>query len=474
MNVRQILKVPSGEISFSYPKIPLRNGINRRFQTLRVERQGLRRWDSFEEDPRYLEAYLERPVTITPGWQPLILDGWGRFVSSETMVLNQYQSNMILRVNIALQASLPGAAIISEPRRFSWSGDQELDTQIAPDLVVVHGNPAGFNALEDATGMIVAVGDAKFHMRNVNTLFKRLPGTQGCLESYLAQSVQYCINFNIRFGFVLTNLELVIFQLVRVDSTRTDPIRTRSSGPITSSPPELPRREADSSSPANRKEKDWVEFENGDADLPLVAVAAGSQEPQHAATPYTREGLIPPSSQYSEFNGNNAQPAQLNVGRYRDSTPERGSPSQLPPPQPRTPGPNPSTAQGNIDSSPLSSVRSSQPPLRQPRTPSVSQHATRGSDGHGHIHSSSPLYADSLSVKTASVKTASVKTASLDKDPSHVLIRSYAADREDIALRLYQLIMLAKGAKDSELLKIGPERVSFSALDSLGLGIPSE
>ncbi|KAI1271434.1 hypothetical protein F5Y07DRAFT_404410 [Xylaria sp. FL0933] len=428
MSVGEILVVPSGEISFLCPVGRSSNKGDKRFKTLQVERRGLRLWDSFEENPTHLETYLRLPVASPLGWAPVIFEGWGRYTSSETLLLNQYQQTLIQRINIALEASLPETAIIGDPGRFESYGHEDSGRDIDKSHPLL------------------------------------LPGTKGCLEPYLAQAVQYCVDFNIRFGFVLTRHELVIFQLMRVDSPRLDPIRTRSSRFNTSSPTEilssLPDEE-DFSSPMRRETTDWVEFYNGDAEFPLVVADTNAQEQQHAAAPRTSEGLD--SSPLSEFDNGDAQlpPTITNIHTRTQrlaATPQIDLDFTSPLSGRYEVSSSSPLAKKNLTrDSTLERGEGSQPLLPQPQTPSPNPHAEQDSPG-----SSGPLLS---SRQTAT--TSSFRTYSSGNNPTQVLMRTYPVAGQDVALRLFQLIMLAKRARDFGVLAIGPAKVSFSALDSL-------
>ncbi|KAI1120604.1 hypothetical protein F5Y10DRAFT_272903 [Nemania abortiva] len=213
----------------------LSDSIDKRFERLRVERRGLRSWNSFEEDSEYLESLLQLSLPSIPlDWKPEVRP-WDHFASSETLMLNLYHSTVIQRINIALSVALPGTALIGSVARFpSWGTENRVEggaeVGIVPDLLVLEGRPENVKNLADLAKMIVVVGDAKLKVVDPEKDKSMiLPGTIACLEPYPAQPVQYCIDLKFRFGFVLTNFELVLFQLVRLDSHRSDRIKTRSS-----------------------------------------------------------------------------------------------------------------------------------------------------------------------------------------------------------------------------------------------------
>ncbi|KAI1822770.1 hypothetical protein F4861DRAFT_375185 [Xylaria intraflava] len=265
MDVQRILNVPENEIRFIYLKRASTHGqFDNTYRTLPVGRRGLRLWDSFEEDPEYLHEYLRRPTSCPLGWRPIVVD-WCRFASSEALVLNQYQLTVIQRINIALGASHPNTSIIATPTTFTSFGprdnkvDDDSNTRIAPDLVVLDGKPERVNGTRDFRPMVIVAGDAKLSTDREDGGDKVLPRTHACIEPYLAQPVHYCLTFGVPFGFVLTSYELVIFQLVRLDSPVGDVMRTRLSHPNISSPPSTPSdptEESEFSSPISRQTSD--------------------------------------------------------------------------------------------------------------------------------------------------------------------------------------------------------------------------
>lgn len=85
MDVEQILDIPQGEIEFLYPSDARADRFDPRFKTLRVQRQGLREWNSFEEDPAYLQEFMKRPTGYQVGWKPSAsVIPWTRYLASET------------------------------------------------------------------------------------------------------------------------------------------------------------------------------------------------------------------------------------------------------------------------------------------------------------------------------------------------------------------------------------------------------
>ncbi|GAW17469.1 hypothetical protein ANO14919_069260 [Xylariales sp. No.14919] len=414
MTVDQILRVPAGEIKFTYPGTDLSSAVYKKYETLRIGRRGLRKWDCFEEDPAYLQAYLQNVTPYWADWKPCIIP-WQRLAASERMVQDLYGLTLIHRVNVALDAAVPGGlCMIGTPRHFpSWGnensrseGEEERNT-IAPDWALVVGDgdpPPGLEALGEH---IIALGDTKLRREDNRSDSPPLPGTQNCPEAYLTQVVQYCIDINVPFGFVLTNLELVVFQVSRHEpGGGREPVVTRSSHRGSSGWQLLPSDatvESEFSSPLKRKAGDWVDFEHGDGVVPYVTkdlLLASAPVPSNPEP--SEPAAVPRSS---------PPPAQT----QRHTTPEIPNSSQ---PSSLSLGSSPPTlGGGGRDSSP---------------------------------YASSPF---TLDVRA--------------EDPNYVFIRSYAADDEGIARRLFEFCMLAKTARDRCAGGIGPWKVSFAALDAL-------
>ncbi|RWA03711.1 hypothetical protein EKO27_g11396 [Xylaria grammica] len=408
MTVDQILRVPAGEIKFTFPGTDLSSAVDKKYETLRIRRRGLRKWDCFEEDPAHLQAYLQNVTPYCASWKPCIVP-WQRLAASERMVQDLYALTLIHRVNVALDSAVPrGLCMIGTPRHFpSWGNEnsrsegQEERNTIAPDWALVVGDGDPPPGLEVLGEHIIALGDTKLRRKDDRRDSPPLPGTQGCAEAYLTQVVQYCIDMNVPFGFVLTNLELVVFQVSRHEpGGGREPIVTRSSHRGPSAWQVLPSDatvESEFSSPLKRQKGDWVDFEHGDDVVPYV-----SKDLLLASAPV-------PS------NPGPSQPAQTQTQTQRHTTPEIPSSSQ-----------------------PSSLSLGSSPP-------------TLGGGGRA----SSPYMSSPFTLDVRA------------EDPNYVFIRSYAADDEGIARRLFEFCMLAKTARDRRAGGIGPWKVSFAALDAL-------
>ncbi|KID95156.1 Ribonuclease H-like protein, partial [Metarhizium majus ARSEF 297] len=286
--------------------------------------------------------------------------------------------------------------------------------------------------LQQLQEYLLTIGDAKVkHLAHSRSQSKILPGTIGCYESWLAQAVQGCIDLDISIGWVQTNLEVVIFHLSRYDDSASQDytVTTRSSRTSSSTLEALPSetsQEPDYSSPLVRQTHDWLNFKDGDEQIPLLTsndiVEQQWATPTHSPnkrfqSPTTPRRLATLTS------------SPLGRKGLRDVNPQEPS------------------------SSPYQRQNYCLPPLpAEPRTT-----LDDSSDGDFPLSSS---------------QLGTVSTANYDADPraddvSHVLIRSIPLTDKKVGKWLLTLIMLAKRAKDNNALGIGPWKLSHAALDDL-------
>ncbi|RYP55919.1 hypothetical protein DL769_010018 [Monosporascus sp. CRB-8-3] len=301
---------------------------------------------------------------------------------------------------------------------YSWSEGEE-ETKIAPDWMVVEGDADPPPHLHDLHTKLVAWGDTKLKGKSpINNDQDYLPGTLKCLEAYLAQVVQYCIDSDIPFGFVLTDYELVVFHLIKYDSG-SEKRSTRGSRSYVYGwqLPSSDATESEFSSPLKRTTADWLEFDSGDDDIPLINTDNRNASPLQLIFQPGRDPISPRSSHHTMVPQVPALPNQ------RQTTPEIPSSSQQSSLQP--------------ESSPCPAARTI---ARYSPTPSP----------HHEMSSQSGFSPDIRA-----------------EDPTHVLIKSYPADNEEVARRLFELCVLAKRAKDYGVSRIGPWKLSFAALDAL-------
>ncbi|KAK2616276.1 hypothetical protein QQS21_000710 [Conoideocrella luteorostrata] len=438
MDVEQILNIPGGEIAFLYPSDAPVDRIDRRFTTLRVPRRGLREWSSFEEDPIYLREFMKLPTCCPAGWKPPVVR-WTRYLASETNMVDFLKSTLMLRLNIALNAISPGLSIIGTSKHFNSYGadDNRIEgapeVHIGPDLPVVDGDLASPPDIADLQYHTLTFGDAKVkHLTRSRDRAKILPGTIGCYESWLAQAVQCCIDLDISVGWVQTNLEVVMFHLVRCEDTASQKssVTTRSSRNLFLSKLEtLPSddtQEPDFSSPLAREAHDWLNFKNGDEEIPFIN--CNDVINQEWATPKLSSRITLPSP-ITPLRVAELSSSPLGAKRQRDCSLE-----------------------GRRDSRDQRQTSHLSPPSMEPSTrpdePGVVEFPS----------SSSQIGTVSPSVYDADLRA---------EDVSHVLILSCPLTDKDVGRRLLELIMLAKRAKDSGALGIGPWKLSHSALDNL-------
>ncbi|KAI1145558.1 hypothetical protein F4825DRAFT_473866 [Nemania diffusa] len=414
MDLETILNVPEGELYFYYPSDMSSNRFDPRFRKLRVERRGLRKWTSFEENPAYLDQFKQLQTNYPLNWKPVVFP-WNRYVGSETNMVDLLKLTLMLRLNIALNIIFPGVSIIGTPTYFHSYGNDDNRAEggpevlIAPDLLVFSDpNIASAPpALRELEAKIVTFSEAKVNhdTRPLKSKKYTLPGTVGCYESWLAQAVQCSLDLNVSLGWNY--------------HSQSHTVVTRSSNIQHSSPAYLPSdrvEEPDHSSPPVRTEDDWVCYEMGDAEVPLLA--GSIYEDTRHLSPIRRLDLDsrPPVRSLALMIAEGSPQRRKQVRR---ATPEVSHSSQETTSGPSTPCPQPPDDMSNEDFG---------------RSPSPSSF-------------------------TEDIRA---------EDPSHVFIKSYSLQDEDIGMRLFEFIILAKRAADLGVLGIGPWKLSHSALDALG------
>lgn len=193
-------------------------------------------WHSFNFDEIHrvpkLSRYLETEFTCQ--WQAWIPD-MARVIYSERMLESLFFSTLITRVNIALQNAIPSGdchvTIIACPGAFdSHNPDMKggKNTVILPDWVALECDykpeDGNFPDLEQLAlcGKIVAVGDTKLVSLKSDSL-DIIDGTHSCHRNYLAQVQHYAKMLRTRYGFVVTNKELVLAQFLREEDSAPRP-----------------------------------------------------------------------------------------------------------------------------------------------------------------------------------------------------------------------------------------------------------
>ncbi|KAI0466907.1 hypothetical protein F4859DRAFT_526389 [Xylaria cf. heliscus] len=418
ITVRQILRIPPGEITFTYPDDGKPSPIDSRYKTLRVERRGLRKWTSFQENPACLKTYLDRDTTCLESWRPYIT-AWQRYAATERIVQDLYGLTLITRVNVALDASVrsQNLSIIGTPKHFpSWGtetsrAEGETETTIAPDWAVVYGDSSNASLLAEIDTKVIAWGDTKLSNKNPTANPGNLPDTVSCPEAYLAQVVQYCLDMAIPFGFVLTNYELIVFHLVKNECELRLKPTTRASRPSNYEFQCLPLddvEEPDFSSPLKRITGDWVEFDDGDDAIPSLICEDKKLETllEPTFTP-GRGGYEPPGPVLHKL----PRSLSLQEREYRGTTPEPPDSSQESSLHPGS-SPCPPDTRSRRNFTPTTSPWFSS---SEPQTMSQYTNDTRG------------------------------------EDPTYVLMKAYRADDEGVAQRLFELCMLGRRLRTTVL-----------------------
>ncbi|KAG8404902.1 hypothetical protein J3459_018336 [Metarhizium acridum] len=434
MDIRRVLSTPKGELDFIYPKGIPRDQHDCRYGTLRSDlgHRGLRHWWSFAEKPAYIQKLLSLPTGLPADWLPR-LHPWDRYAASELSIADYYKKTMIHRVNIGLETVSPGLHIVGTPRYFPSYGTYdnriEGDTErlVGPDLVVLDTDmlDKDFHPpnLQNLGGSIVTIGEFKQKDVEFTDEESVLPGTLSCYESWLAQPVQCCLDLRISLGFLLTNIELVIFHLVKLPSSGSQmnsmTLRSKNMSGFDALRSDA-TQEAVFSSPVIRKRNDWVSFHEGDSDIPDVS----------------NQDLM----------------EKLPV------TPVRHSQTKLETPRtPHRPSSSPLARRKRARTNILEVPDNSQESVEPPSTPTPDPRVEQEPDGNSHLPSS---------VQCGTASPSEFEVDHRGEDPGYILIRSYqTTNNDEVAERLFEHIMLAKRAKDLGLLEMAHFKLSHSALD---------
>ncbi|KAK4059813.1 hypothetical protein Trihar35433_10629 [Trichoderma harzianum] len=199
-----------------------RDADNSRFAPLADVRE---RWLEF--DAEYISsqpsiaACLKRPCAVS--WEPQI-PKFARVVYSERQLEALFLQTLITRVNIALDKAIPPneerIAILVGPGAFESVSAEASVQRLLPDWIVVQGDfdvsvkANLFPVLKDLAieGRILAVGDTKLVRQWGGS--GNVAHTKACHHDFLRQLQEYCLNLYTRFGFILSNEELVVLQVM--------------------------------------------------------------------------------------------------------------------------------------------------------------------------------------------------------------------------------------------------------------------
>ncbi|KAK3933455.1 hypothetical protein QBC46DRAFT_402316 [Diplogelasinospora grovesii] len=205
-------------------------------------------WRSFHSSKIFSHPALRASLGIqfTPSWHAWLPD-LARVIYNERQLESFYHSTLVTRVNIALHNAVPPGnprvTVVVCPGSFdSYNPDyvDSKETVILPDWIVIEGtytpHDVSFPTLEYLArqGKIVAVGDTKLvrQQSDASEVDKRgqhagvVVGTHSCHRAYLAQVQHYARMLRTRFGFVLTNKELVVAQFLREEEARQRGLRS--------------------------------------------------------------------------------------------------------------------------------------------------------------------------------------------------------------------------------------------------------
>ncbi|KAK4084398.1 uncharacterized protein Triagg1_878 [Trichoderma aggressivum f. europaeum] len=201
-----------------------RDADNSRFAPLADVRE---KWSAFDVERisahPSIAASLSRPCAVE--WEPQV-PRFARIVYSERQLEALFLQTLITRVNIALDKAIPAneerIAILVGPGAFESVSAEASVQRLIPDWIVVQGDfDVGMKAdslpvLKDVAtqGRILAVGDTKLVRKGGGIGNGNVPYTKACHHDFLRQLQEYCLNLYTRFGFILSNEELVVLQVM--------------------------------------------------------------------------------------------------------------------------------------------------------------------------------------------------------------------------------------------------------------------
>ncbi|RFU72660.1 hypothetical protein TARUN_9604 [Trichoderma arundinaceum] len=192
-------------------------------------------WDDFGIQDPLLTACLSNPCEVQ--WQPWI-PSIARVIYGERQLEALYLQTLITRVNVALQQAIPPdedpITLVIGPGAFESVSPDVKAERILPDWVAVQGNydigmeAGSFPDIKELVEhrKILAVGETKlvWHMYAEDVM----PHTKACSSDFLSQLQGYCRNLCTRFGFVVSNKELIVAQFLGEQDTSPRRIEDRS------------------------------------------------------------------------------------------------------------------------------------------------------------------------------------------------------------------------------------------------------
>ncbi|PNP58710.1 hypothetical protein THARTR1_01726 [Trichoderma harzianum] len=215
-------KYDSANLNISGKAQKTRDADNSRFAPLADVRE---RWSDFDVESisahPSIAASLSRPCVAR--WEPQV-PRFARVVYSERQLEALFLQTLITRVNIALDKAIPQEeeriAILVGPGAFESVSAEASVQRLLPDWIVVQGNfdvsmkANSLPVLKDLAteGRILAVGDTKLVRQWGGS--GNVSHTKACHHDFLRQLQEYCLNLYTRFGFILSNEELVVVQVM--------------------------------------------------------------------------------------------------------------------------------------------------------------------------------------------------------------------------------------------------------------------
>ncbi|KAF3063214.1 hypothetical protein CFAM422_010034 [Trichoderma lentiforme] len=195
---------------------------NSRFPPLPDKKE---RWSEFDvkniASQPSIAACLNRPCVVR--WEPQI-PRFARVVYIERQLEALFLQTLITRVNIALDKAIPPneerIAILVNPGAFESVSAEASAERLLPDWIVVQGDfDIGMEAdllpvIMDLARehRILAVGDTKLVRKGGSS--GNVSYTKACHYKDMCQLQDYCLNVYTRFGFILSNEELVVLQIL--------------------------------------------------------------------------------------------------------------------------------------------------------------------------------------------------------------------------------------------------------------------
>ncbi|KAJ4862734.1 hypothetical protein T069G_03688 [Trichoderma breve] len=190
----------------------------------------IHQWTEFDVHRISLDPLITNSLSMPceVRWEPQV-PTFARIIYSERQLEALYLQTLITRVNIALDKAIPSTedriAIVVGPGAFENVSPEATAKTLIPDWIVVQGK---FNIGLDADALpilkdlaakrkILAVGDTKLVRQRDRK--PKVPYTNACHRDFLRQVQDYCLNLYTRFGFILSNEELVVAKFERAQDS---------------------------------------------------------------------------------------------------------------------------------------------------------------------------------------------------------------------------------------------------------------